>query len=65
MFRIPRYRVVADLIHADGTFVTHTVASDIKDYDEVERSVAKLKRDPPSHFKTFSRVVPRWELSFA
>lgn len=65
MQRKPSYRVVADLIEADGTFTTHTVESGIKDYDVVEKKLESIKNDPPSHFKNFFRVVPRWELSFA
>lgn len=65
MQRKPSYRVVADLIAADGTFTTHTVESGIKDYDDVEQKLESIKNDPPSHFKNFFRVVPRWELSFA
>lgn len=65
MFRKPRYRVVADLIHADGTFTTQTVQSGIADYDEVETKISELKSNPPDSFKSFFRVTPRWELSFA
>lgn len=65
MLRKPSYRVVADLIKADGTFTTQTVESGIKDYDVVEQKLESIKNNPPSHFKDFFRVVPRWEMSFA
>ncbi len=65
MTQIPRYRVVADLIQADGTFTTHVVESGIKDYDEVEHKIQELHRNPPSLFKNFFRVTPRWEMCFA
>ncbi|QZE58773.1 hypothetical protein pEaSNUABM28_00216 [Erwinia phage pEa_SNUABM_28] len=65
MLRKPSYRVVADLIEADGTFTTHCVESGIKDYDVVEKKLESIKQNPPSHFKQFFRVVPRWEMSFA
>lgn len=61
----PSYRVVADLINADGTFVTQTVQSNIHDYDDVEAAIDALNSNPPDEFKLFSRVTPRWELSFA
>lgn len=64
MLRKPKYRVVADLIKADGTFTTHTVQSGIPDYDAVEETLRKIETNPPSHFKDFFRVVPRWEMSF-
>ena len=65
MLRRPSYRVVADLIQADGTFTTHTVESGIKDYDVVEQKLESIKNNPPSNFKHFFRVVPRWEMCFA
>ncbi|QZE57421.1 hypothetical protein MPK71_gp212 [Erwinia phage pEa_SNUABM_1] len=65
MLRKPSYRVVADLIQADGTFTTHTVESGIKDYDVVEQKLESIKNNPPSNFKQFFRVVPRWEMCFA
>lgn len=65
MLRKTSYRVVADLIEADGTFTTQTVESGIKDYDAVEQKMESIKSNPPSHFKNVFRVVPRWEMCFA
>lgn len=69
MFRMqqsrPSYRVVADLISSDGTFVTQTVQAGLQDYDDVEAAINEIKSNPPEEFKLFSRVSPRWEMSFA
>lgn len=65
MFRKPNYKIVADLIHADGSFVTHTIESGINDYDVVEQKIDEINSNPPALFKTFSRFTPRWEMCFA
>lgn len=36
------YKIVVDLIHPDGTFETQVVRSDMTDYTEVQREIAKI-----------------------
>lgn len=62
------YRVVVDLVCADGTLETKTIRSNIFSYTDVQREIArvnearKLKHEA---FQDYTQVTPRFEPSLA